>query len=44
MLADAGIKAGDYDLLYSGATIARFAALQSGAVSAWRRRRQLKTV
>ncbi len=34
MLANAGVKPGEYDLLYSGATIARFAALQSGAVSA----------
>jgi ABC-type nitrate/sulfonate/bicarbonate transport system substrate-binding protein len=34
MLGHAGIKPGDYDLLYSGATIARFAALQSGAVAA----------
>jgi ABC-type nitrate/sulfonate/bicarbonate transport system substrate-binding protein len=34
MLTPAGIKAGEYDLLYSGATIARFAALQAGAVSA----------
>jgi NitT/TauT family transport system substrate-binding protein len=34
MLGHVGIKPGDYDLLYSGATIARFAALQSGAVSA----------
>lgn len=34
MLGYAGIKPGEYDLLYSGATIARFAALQSGAVSA----------
>jgi NitT/TauT family transport system substrate-binding protein len=34
MLGQAGIKPGEYDLLYSGATIARFAALQSGAVSA----------
>jgi NitT/TauT family transport system substrate-binding protein len=34
MLTPAGIKPGEYDLLYSGATMARFAALQSGAVSA----------
>jgi ABC-type nitrate/sulfonate/bicarbonate transport system substrate-binding protein len=34
MLTPAGIKLGEYDLLYSGATIARFAALQAGAVSA----------
>jgi NitT/TauT family transport system substrate-binding protein len=34
MLGQVGIKPGEYDLLYSGATIARFAALQSGAVSA----------
>jgi ABC-type nitrate/sulfonate/bicarbonate transport system substrate-binding protein len=34
MLSPAGIKPGEYDLLYAGATMARFAALQSGAVSA----------
>src|SRR5260370_23981962 len=34
MLTPNGIKAGEYDLLYAGSTLARFAALQSGAVSA----------
>jgi hypothetical protein len=34
MLTTNGIKAGEYDLLYAGSTLARFAALQSGAVSA----------
>jgi hypothetical protein len=34
MLTPDGIKAGEYDLLYAGSTLARFAALQSGAVSA----------
>ncbi|MCQ8781857.1 ABC transporter substrate-binding protein [Mangrovibrevibacter kandeliae] len=29
-----GLKPGDYDLIYAGATSARFAALQSGAVDA----------
>lgn len=34
MLEPNGLKHGDYDLVYAGATIARFSALQSGAVSA----------
>jgi ABC-type nitrate/sulfonate/bicarbonate transport system substrate-binding protein len=34
MFAPAGLKPGEYDLLYAGATMARFAALQSGAVAA----------
>jgi ABC-type nitrate/sulfonate/bicarbonate transport system substrate-binding protein len=34
MLAQRGVKAGDYDMLFAGATSARFAALQSGAVDA----------
>jgi len=34
MLAPNGLKAGDYDMLFAGATSARFAALQSGAVDA----------
>jgi len=34
MLAPSGIKDGQYDLVYAGATAARFAALQSGAVAA----------
>src|SRR5262249_27426636 len=34
MLTPNGIKAGEYDLLSAGSTLARFAALQSGAVSA----------
>lgn len=34
MTSTQGLKRGDYDLLYAGATAARFAALQSGAVDA----------
>jgi NitT/TauT family transport system substrate-binding protein len=34
MLAPNGVKPGDYDMLFAGATSARFAALQSGAVDA----------
>ena len=34
MLAPNGLKPGDYDMLFAGATSARFAALQSGAVDA----------
>ncbi len=34
MLAPSGLKSGDYDLVYAGATSARFAALKSGAVDA----------
>jgi len=34
MLAPHGLKPGDYDLVFAGATSARFAALQSGAVDA----------
>jgi NitT/TauT family transport system substrate-binding protein len=34
MLTPNGLKAGDYDLVYAGATSARFAALKSGAVDA----------
>jgi NitT/TauT family transport system substrate-binding protein len=34
MVADKGIKRGDYDPIYAGATAARFAALQSGVVDA----------
>src|SRR5579864_2556285 len=34
MLAPNGVKRGDYDTLFAGATSARFAALQSGAVDA----------
>jgi NitT/TauT family transport system substrate-binding protein len=34
MLAPSGLKSGDYDFLFAGATSARFAALQSGAVDA----------
>jgi NitT/TauT family transport system substrate-binding protein len=34
MLAANGIKPGEYDLLFAGATTARYAALQSGAIDA----------
>ncbi|HZT51681.1 MAG TPA: ABC transporter substrate-binding protein [Stellaceae bacterium] len=34
MLEPNGLKDGDYDLTYAGSTIARFSALQSGAVDA----------
>jgi NitT/TauT family transport system substrate-binding protein len=34
MLEPSGVKRGDYDLVYQGATSARFAALQSGAAQA----------
>lgn len=34
MLAPHGLKTGDYDYVYAGATSARFAALKSGAVDA----------
>lgn len=34
MLEPNGLKTGDYDLIYQGATSARFAALQSGAAQA----------
>ena len=34
MLASAGVKPGEYDLIYAGATSARFAALQAGAADA----------
>ena len=34
MLAPNGLKPGDYDLVYAGATSARYAALQSGAADA----------
>jgi NitT/TauT family transport system substrate-binding protein len=34
MLAPHGLKPGDYDFVFAGATSARFAALQSGAVDA----------
>jgi ABC-type nitrate/sulfonate/bicarbonate transport system substrate-binding protein len=34
MLVPNGVKPGDYDMLFAGATSARFAALQSGAVDA----------
>jgi NitT/TauT family transport system substrate-binding protein len=34
MLATGGLKTGDYDLVYAGATSARFSALKSGAVDA----------
>ena len=34
MLEPSGLKKGDYDLIYQGATSARFAALQSGAAQA----------
>ena len=34
MLTPNGLKSGDYDLVYAGATSARFAALKSGAVDA----------
>jgi ABC-type nitrate/sulfonate/bicarbonate transport system substrate-binding protein len=34
MLASAGLKSGEYDYVYAGATSARFAALQAGAVDA----------
>ncbi len=34
MLAPNGVKPSDYDMLFAGATSARFAALQSGAVDA----------
>ena len=34
MLAPVGLKTGDYDLVYAGATPARYAALKSGAVDA----------
>jgi ABC-type nitrate/sulfonate/bicarbonate transport system substrate-binding protein len=34
MLAPHGLKSGDYDYVFAGATSARFAALQSGAVDA----------
>lgn len=34
MLSAKGIKPGDYDLVFAGATSARFSALQSGAVDA----------
>jgi ABC-type nitrate/sulfonate/bicarbonate transport system substrate-binding protein len=34
MAEPAGLKSGDYDLVYAGSTAARFAALQSGAADA----------
>lgn len=34
MMASNGLQPGDYDLIYAGATSARFASLQSGAVAA----------
>jgi NitT/TauT family transport system substrate-binding protein len=34
MLEPSGVKTGDYDLVYQGATSARFAALQSGSAQA----------
>jgi NitT/TauT family transport system substrate-binding protein len=34
MLEPNGLRSGDYDLVYAGATNARFAALQSGAIDA----------
>jgi ABC-type nitrate/sulfonate/bicarbonate transport system substrate-binding protein len=34
MLASAGLKAGDFDLIYAGATSARYAALKAGAADA----------
>jgi NitT/TauT family transport system substrate-binding protein len=34
MLEPHGLKSGDYDLVYAGATNARFAALESGAIDA----------
>ncbi len=34
MVAPQGVKPGEYDLVFAGATAARFAALQSGAVDA----------
>jgi NitT/TauT family transport system substrate-binding protein len=34
MLASAGLKPGDFDLIYAGATSARFAALKAGAADA----------
>src|SRR5712691_1540744 len=34
MLAASGLKPGDYDLVFAGATSARFSALQAGAVDA----------
>jgi NitT/TauT family transport system substrate-binding protein len=34
MLAPEGVKPGDFDMVFAGATSARFAALQSGAVDA----------
>lgn len=34
MLAPSGVKPGDYDTVYAGATAARFSALQGGAVDA----------
>ena len=34
MLAPNGLKSGDYDYVFAGATSARFSALQSGAVDA----------
>src|SRR5439155_11676493 len=34
MLAAKGLKAGDYDFVFAGATSARFSALQAGAVDA----------
>ena len=34
MLEPHGLKSGDYDLVFAGATSARFAALKSGAVDA----------
>ena len=34
MMSPNGFRAGDYDMVYAGATSARFAALQSGAVDA----------
>lgn len=34
MLAPSGLKTGSYDLIYAGATSARFAALQAGAADA----------
>ena len=34
MLASAGLKPGDYDLIYAGATSARYAALKAGAADA----------
>jgi NitT/TauT family transport system substrate-binding protein len=34
MLAPNGLKAGDYDMIYAGTTVSRFAALMAGAVDA----------